>query len=292
MLDRHPDVSIYLESSFLGGVAVGAGDAILGDDAAVGRLLDRLPDPAEPGVSRDAILRRFATTDRSVRALFDTLLRVRMEAHGKLIFGEKTPSHFAKVDLLRVWYPDARFVYLLRDPRDAYASFKHSRDHAGVAWSDRTLLGRCLYWNFYRHAVAAAKRRFPTQVYEVAFAALVRDPERTLRDLCAFLGLAYDPHMRAVAENNSSFAATRDARGLRPEVLDRKDRLRPWETAAIEILCGERMRADGWSLPAASRRVVAVLSALGGYALMARLHRAMRAQRTARHSARRTARYS
>jgi hypothetical protein len=284
MLDRHPDVSIYLESSFLSVLSVSMVNAILGDDAAVVRVLDRIPDPSEQGVSRDAILRRFATTDRSVRALFDTLLRVRMEARGKRIAGEKTPSHFARIDVLRAWYPDARFVYLLRDPRDAYASFKHSRDHASVGRMDRTLLGRCLYWNLYRHAVAAAKRRFPTQVYEVEFAALVRDPDATLRDLCAFLAIAYDPSMRAVAENNSSFAETRDARGLRPEVLDRRDRLRPWETVAIEILCGERMRADGVPLPAGSRRVVGVLAALGTYGLAARLHRAIRARRAGRYS--------
>jgi hypothetical protein len=278
MLDRHPDVSIYLESSFLNVVPAGAAEATL-DDAAARRLLDRMPDPADQGVSRDAILRRFATTDQSVRALFDTSLRLRMEAHGKRIFGEKTPSHFAKVDVLRAWYPDARFVYLLRDPRDAYASFTHSRDHATVAWMDRTLLGRCLYWNYYRHAVAAAKRGFPARVHEVEFAALVRDPDGTLRDLCSFLHLAYDPNMRAVAENNSSFAETREARGLRTEVLDRKDRLRPWQTTAIEILCGERMKADDLPLPAGSRRVVGVLSALGAYALTARLHRAIRARR-------------
>lgn len=281
MLDRHPDVSIYLESSFLNVVPVGAA---LGDDAAVGRVLDRIPDPAEQGVSRAAVLRRFATTDRSARALFDALLRLRMEAHGKRIFGEKTPSHFAKVDVLRAWYPDARFVYLLRDPRDAYASFTHSRDHAGVGWMDRTLLGRCLYWNYYRHAAAAAKRAFAGRVHEVEFAALVRDPDGTLRGLCAFLGLPYDPSMRAVADNNSSFAETRDARGLRPEVVDRKDRLRPWETTVIEILCGERMHADGLPLPAASRRVVGMLAALGGYALTAGLHRAIRARRPPRYS--------
>jgi len=279
MLDRHPDVSIYLESSFLNVIPVGTVDEALRDDAAVGRLLDRIPELAAQGVSRAAVLRRFATTDRSVRALFDALLRLRMEANGKRIFGEKTPSHFAKVDVLRAWYPDARFVCLLRDPRDAYASFAHSRDHATVGWMDRTLLGRCLYWNYYRHAVAAAKRDFTGRVHEVDFAALVRDPDGTLHELCAFLGLAYDPGMRAVADNNSSFAETRDARGLRPEVLDRKDRLRPWQATVIEILCGERMRADGLPLPAASRRVVGVLAALGAYAFAARLHRAIRARR-------------
>ncbi len=286
MLDRHPEVSIYLESRFLNVMPADGASGTLASDAAA-RLLDRIGDPAAQGVSRAAILQRFATTDRSVRALFDAVLRLRMEAHGKRRFGEKTPSHFAKIDVLRAWYPAARFVCLLRDPRDAYASFAHSPDHAGAGWADRTLLGRCLYWNHYRDAVAAAKRRFPAQVHEVELTALVRDPDATLRALCAFLGLAYDPRMRAVGENNSSFAETRDAGGLRTEVLDRKDRLRPWETRAIEMLCGEWMQAEGLPLPAGSRRVIAVLSALGGYRLAARLHRAIRARRAARGRGRR-----
>ncbi len=285
MLDRHPHLSIYLESGFLNALPPGGASVTLATDAEVARVLDRVGVTAGQGITREDVLRRFAATDRSARALFDTLLRLRMEHFGKRRFGEKTPSHFTAVDTLRAWYPAARFVYLHRDPRDAWASFTHSRDHrARLGRADRTLVGRSLYWNLYRDALAAAKRRFPERINEVELTALVRDPEATLRAVCDFLGEPYDAGMLAVAENNSSFAATRGAAGLRPEVLDRQATLGRAATTAIELLCGAHMRAHGLPLSTASRRIVPLLTRLGFYAGLRRLHRVVRARRGPRHS--------
>lgn len=281
MLDRHPHLSIYLESGFLNALPPEGESATRATDADAARLLDRVGAAGGLAVARDEVLRRFASTDGSARALFDTLLRLRMEARGKRRFGEKTPSHFTRVDTLRAWYPDARFVYLHRDPRDAYASFKHSAAHRRLlGWADRTLVGRCLYWNRYRDALAAAKRRFPAQVHEVELAALLRDPDGTLRGVCDFLAEPYDPGMLGVTENNSSFDDTREAVGLRPEVLDRRTRLGRMETTAIELLCGEHMLAHGLVLSAPSRALVPLLSRLGFHALARRAHRWIRRRRS------------
>ena len=279
MLDLHPNLSIYLESGFLNLIAARATHATLPRDADVATLLDRVRSLASQGVRREEVEQRFAGTDRSVRSLFDALLPLRMEARGKQRFGEKTPSHFSKVAVLRDWYPDAKFVYLRRDPRDAYASFKYSRDHRERSWTERALLGRCLYWNYYQHALLQAKRRFPELVFEVEFESLVRDPTRTLAALCDFLAEPFDANMLAVAENNSSFADTRSGTGLRPETVDRKDRLTKAEVSCIEFVCGERMLAEGRQLSSPSRHLVPLLKLLGFYALSLRMHQFVRRRR-------------
>ena len=279
MLDLHPNLSIYLESGFLNLIAARATNATLPRDADVATLLiECVASPAKESVEKrsNSVLREPIGASGS---LFDALLRLRMEARGKQRFGEKTPSHFSKVAVLRDWYPDAKFVYLRRDPRDAYASFKYSRDHRERSWTERALLGRCLYWNYYQHALLQAKRRFPELVFEVEFESLVRDPTRTLAALCDFLAEPFDANMLAVAENNSSFADTRSGTGLRPETVDRKDRLTKAEVSCIEFVCGERMLAEGRQLSSPSRHLVPLLKLLGFYALSLRMHQFVRRRR-------------
>jgi hypothetical protein len=276
MLDLHPNLSIYLESGFLNLIDTRASNARLTDDTEVAALLDRVRNHADQGVLRERVEQRFAGTDRSVRSLFDCLLQLRMEARGKRRFGEKTPSHFSKVAVLRDWYPGAKFVYLRRDPRDAYASFKYSRDHRERSWTERALLGRCLYWNYYQDALLQAKGRFPEHVFEVEFESLVRDPAGTLAVLCDFLGEPFSANMLAVAENNSSFDDTRSRTGLRQETVDRKGRLTNAELACIEFVCGDRMLAEGRRLSSPSRHVVPLLTSLGFYCLSRRVHQSVR----------------
>ena len=272
MLDLHPNLSIYLESGFLHQIPRAAAEKTLTSDAEVGALLDRVRNVPQEGVSRDAVERRFATSDRRVRTLFDTILRVRMQARGKRRYGEKTPSHFWKLALLLRWYPEAKLIFLFRDPRDVYASFQRWREFGNVGRADSTLLGRSLYWNYYQRVLQQTQQCYPGQVFEVKFESLVREPRATLEGLCDFLGEELAPSMLAVESNNSMFPETRDRAGLRPEVLDRKRSLNRTQTALIELICGEYMLAKGCRLSPACRQLVPMLSALGFYTLSGGLH--------------------
>lgn len=275
MLDLHPNLSIYLESHFLHQVRIAAAEKTL-TDTEVAAFLDRLRYLPEAGIEREAIERRFAESDRRVRTLFDTILRLRMEARGKRRYGEKTPSHFWKLDLLLRWYPEAKLVCLWRDPRDVYASFRYWLDYAKLRPLGRTLVGRALYWNYYQRVLVQAKQRYPGQVFEVGFEALVRQPAATLSALCEFLGEEFAPSMLTVETNNSGFPETRNRTGLRQEVLERRRGLGRTQTALIELICGEFMLARGCRLSSASHRLVPVLSALGLYSLTAEIHALIR----------------
>lgn len=55
-------------------------------------------------------------------ALFASLLSFYARAHGKRRCGEKTPQHALFTEVLCRWYPDARIIHILRDPRDVVAS--------------------------------------------------------------------------------------------------------------------------------------------------------------------------
>lgn len=282
MLDLHPNLSIYIESRYLHVVADRDPCEPLATDAAALEILGRVGDLEKEGVEAASVLARFAATDRSPRSLFDAILRCRMEARGKRRYGEKTPSHFLRLDLLLDWYPSARLVFLRRDPRSIHASYKNSRDYLQDGWLDRTVVGRSLYWNLYQRVLREAKRRRPGQLFEVQLEELIGDPESILRSLCVFLGEPFDQRMLEVVENNSSFPETRPLPGLRPEAADRRHRITRFETGVIELLGGQAILEEGRSLTSVPKTLVRSLSALGFYTACGGAHAAVRRLRRGR----------
>src|SRR5690606_507347 len=99
---------------------------------------------------------------------------------------------------------DIRFVFMYRDPRDVFASYKAAPGgfkHA-YRFTDQwaTMQAQCLDF-----AEAEADMTF-----RVAYESLLANSQKTVRELCEFLGVAFEPVMlesggtaSTVASNNS-----------------------------------------------------------------------------------------
>jgi hypothetical protein len=73
-------------------------------------------------VPREEFEARLLASDRSDRGIFSALMRTYADHGLKPVMGEKTPAHLAYVDTLLEWYPKARVVHMVRDPRGIYVS--------------------------------------------------------------------------------------------------------------------------------------------------------------------------
>ncbi len=195
MLDRSPELAIPDESYFVPQLArrhrgVVDRDAFLDD-------LRRLPTLAEWGLEPGAVaarLRPGMTPGEAISAVFATYAA----AQGKQRWGDKTPLYMQHLPVLERLFPDARYVHLIRDGRDAALSFLsvpaglmtegwgHPRDAQGFAcqWATEVAAARAL-------GARVGSERY----LELRYEALVADPETALREVCAFAGLAYDPGM-------------------------------------------------------------------------------------------------
>lgn len=60
--------------------------------------------------------------ERTLVAIFASILQTYAEAHGKARCGEKTPRHYLYIDTLLEWFPRATVVFVVRDPRAVAAS--------------------------------------------------------------------------------------------------------------------------------------------------------------------------
>jgi len=147
----------------------------------------------EPRVDRQAALTRIEANGRfDPDGIFAGIMEAWSEAQGKRRWGEKTPVHVFVADRIAMKFPDAQFIHIVRDGRDAALSWMRARFgpkdiyHAATRWL----------------AFLAAARKLeatldPTRFFELRYEALLRDPEAQAQRICAFLGEDYAPEMLA-----------------------------------------------------------------------------------------------
>jgi hypothetical protein len=251
MLDRSPELAIPDESYFIPQIA----------DRHRGRIdveaflddLRRLPTLREWGVSLDAIARRLqpgATLSAGIAAVYEAYA----EARGKRRWGDKTPMYMQHLRLVERLFPDAIYVHLIRDGRDAALSFlsvspgimtetwAHPRNAAGFAcqWRTEVLCARAL-------GRRAGERRY----LEVRYEELVAEPEAVLRRICDFAGLRFEPAMLeypgavdvSTKPHQQSLARPPTA-GLR----NWREQMAPSDVEAFERVTGDLLAHLGYEL--------------------------------------------
>lgn len=119
-------------------------------------------------------------------------------------WAEKTPLNVAHIDWIFGHFPEARFIHVMRDGRDASASVRHHPlrrlvDGAWVRVPFSRPFATCVRaWD--RLVRAGLRYRDDPRYTEIRYEDLVLQPERTLRGLFDFLGEPWSPEVMARAE--------------------------------------------------------------------------------------------
>jgi hypothetical protein len=103
------------------------------------------------------------------------------------IWGDKTPSYLTHMALLKRAFPAARFLHIVRDPRDYCLSMRK-------VWGRNPLLSAEL-WRADIQSARQAGEPLGNDYAEVRFERLLSAPEETLCSVCAFIGIDYLPSM-------------------------------------------------------------------------------------------------
>ncbi len=120
------------------------------------------------------------------RELVLDLWRQLSERTDKPILGASIHSHFERCPDL---WPKAKYIHLLRDPRDV------ARSCVGMGWVGNAYWGTDYWSSAEQRWDVLVGRTEPRQRFEVRYEQLVREPEQVLRQICEFLEIEYDPVM-------------------------------------------------------------------------------------------------
>ena len=193
MFDSHPDMAIPPESHFIIPLAYRrrqyeqAGrfdvESFVEDLAYTGFANWGVSRPIALNWLRDARPQGYEEAVRAVFALYARNL-------GKSRYGEKTPVNVRYISPLGALFPEAVFIHLVRDGRDVTVSSLRA------PFGPSTLPEAAIYW---RLAVENGRRAGatlgPRRYLEVSYETLVSEPESTIRQLCGFAQLEFDPSM-------------------------------------------------------------------------------------------------
>jgi hypothetical protein len=198
MLDSHSALAIPTESYFIPQLWARHGRRF--DAEAFLEDLSRLARVREWGVTPENVRERLpggATAADGICAIY----RSYADARGKARYGDKTPSYMQELGLLERVFPDAQYVHLVRDGRDAALSFLAMRRRPRFNLArPRGFATFASQWRLEVESARELGRRIPERYHELHYEQLVREPQAELERVCDFLGLAFEPAMLAYHE--------------------------------------------------------------------------------------------
>ncbi|MCD6162423.1 MAG: sulfotransferase [candidate division Zixibacteria bacterium] len=128
---------------------------------------------------------------RNLRHFVDLYFSNFADINGKTRWAEKTPNNIFCINETLDFFPDAKFIHVIRDGRDVVLSLCQGRNFNPVTAIFRWLVS----------AEAGIRFRGNPRYYEVRYEDLILDTENTLKKLMAFLDEDFDPNMLNYTES-------------------------------------------------------------------------------------------
>lgn len=216
-------------------------------DHMIDRWLNRCSYSFKP-VGIDRVRRSITEAAPNVADAYRRAMALWAQHYGKQCWGEKTPEHLYYVDFIASMFPKARFVYIVRDPRAVVRSMNaiefFSADSVINAynWKQAATEG----WQLFQNHVPVRRRLL------LHYESLVQHPEETLRALCDFLEVSYEPDMLSFYQLPDSVfpenvRTPNIQRPINAESLDKwRNELSDRQVASVEAVCREPMGRFGY----------------------------------------------
>lgn len=194
MLDLHSQIIIPTESPFITYLYARYGKMRFIDDHILEDFIDDLykePYFTMWNVSRERLKSSLLSCpERSFSKLCQAVIRSSCSADNKsevLLTGDKNPVHSLHIPLLRKLYPDARFIYMTRDPRGQVMSMMN------VNFERKDIVSLSYRWNYVNTTIL--RDLAGADYIHVRHEDLVVDTKEQLNRICWFLGVSYETSM-------------------------------------------------------------------------------------------------
>jgi len=106
-----------------------------------------------------------------------------------ILLGDKCPYYSLYCEMLLEVFPEAKFIHLVRDPRDNILSMLK------VHFESRFFSSLAYRWKYYNKKIEESKSKHPGSFFTIKYEDLVNAPEAHLQEICGFLEVPYDVEM-------------------------------------------------------------------------------------------------
>jgi hypothetical protein len=220
MLDAHPQLAMPPETHFINPLIQASGRLRFNPKTASRAIVkDERRRWKDFGLAEEDLLIRFEAiesfnTSDAIRGFYELYA----SKHGKPRWGDKTPDYIRKMKKIQKTLPEARFVHVIRDGRDAGLS-----QNARIAKRGKDPVPPREMARRWRKRIAKSQDDAAAVEHylEVRYEDLVSDTETVLRRVCEHVELEFDPGMlryyERAEERLQEMAGALPAKKGRPE---------------------------------------------------------------------------
>ena len=126
---------------------------------------------------------REVETEVAWRHVIEGICKFYLDNPSAAIWGDKSPDYTVHIPLLREIFPPARFIHIIRDPRDRSLSARRT-------WG-KSVLRSAHGWCGVMERVEKAGVRADADYLEVFYEQLIEEPEKVMRGICDFLSIPF-----------------------------------------------------------------------------------------------------
>ncbi len=106
-----------------------------------------------------------------------------------LLLGDKNPVYALYTRKFMHWFPDAKFLFIIRDYRDNLVSMRK------FDWEASHPVLQAWRWKYITCLMFRLKREYPHRIFMFRYEDLVAKPEEWMKKICSFLQIPYNPIM-------------------------------------------------------------------------------------------------
>ena len=160
--------------------------------------------------------------------LYSEFLSYETSLHGKTIPCDQTPRNVFYIDEILKYYPNAKIINMVRDPRDVLLSQKRKWKRRFLGGSDMPIKESLRDWINYHpitinkiwHTAVSTADRYADheRIITIYFEKLLEDSEATVSRLCNFVDIEYDKSLLQVPQVGSSVNTDKPGQlGINPD---------------------------------------------------------------------------
>lgn len=120
-----------------------------------------------------------------------------------IIWGDKTPSYLYEIELLKKYFPQAKFIHMIRDPRDVSLSFQKS-------WG-KNLFSSAHKWNTSLNITNSKIPKLVNDYLEIKYENLTANPISEMKSVCNFIGINFESSMLNIKKTSERFGDAKNS---------------------------------------------------------------------------------
>ena len=183
----------------------------------------------------------------TVIGIITALFEKNMRGEGKIRWAEKTPYYILHMRTILEIYPDAQFIHIIRDGRDAALSML-ARKHDLKIYN--TYQAAWLWKKYVDTGQRTGSTLPPNTYFELRYEDLLQNPEKELRAVCKFLGEPFSSSM--VNFQKSKDPKTKTPLLKKPIARSNygkwKTNMNSWQIWVFESIAGDTLSKNNYFL--------------------------------------------